>query len=245
MMNYLQSMYDLTETVVISNSDGGSGYEKEVFDELSLGCLRHEHFRDSYHVHRKIKERLNFVPQKLQQKMIQAVHNYDLESVHVCMDTVESLIDEKEEMYLEQLRLLSVYLQRNWKYLKPAECRDLKDSFFCIGTIESTHRKMTYRMKRQGRLWTKNGAKAMIYLIDSLRNNDLEQWLNQYRELPEDVFEREERWKKMKRIVQKSPKFQTHEGVFRGEISTSYATSLPIGQFAKELGQLNTTPHYL
>ncbi|MCF1620890.1 UPF0236 family protein, partial [Tetragenococcus koreensis] len=43
-MNYIQAHYDLTNTVVVSNSDGGSGYEKAVFDELSLGCLRHEHF---------------------------------------------------------------------------------------------------------------------------------------------------------------------------------------------------------
>ncbi|WP_327795969.1 type I-E CRISPR-associated protein Cas6/Cse3/CasE, partial [Tetragenococcus koreensis] len=52
----------------VSNSDGGSGYEKAVFDELALGCLRHEHFRDRYHVQRKIKERLYFAPQ-LQPKM--------------------------------------------------------------------------------------------------------------------------------------------------------------------------------
>ncbi|HFI0004798.1 TPA: ISLre2 family transposase, partial [Streptococcus suis] len=118
MMNYLQATYDLTETIVISNSDGGSGYEKEVFEELSLGCFRHEHFRDMYHVHRKIKERLNFVSSKLQGKLIEAIHQYDKEKVRACLDTAESLIEEREETCLEQLRLLQGYLDRNWVYLQ-------------------------------------------------------------------------------------------------------------------------------
>ncbi|MCF1633125.1 ISLre2 family transposase, partial [Tetragenococcus koreensis] len=94
-MNYIQAHYDLTNTVVVSNSDGGSGYEKAVFDELSLGCLRHEHFRDRYHVHRKIKERLSFVPQ-LQNRMIQAIQHYHWPEVQLVLDTSESLIEEKE-----------------------------------------------------------------------------------------------------------------------------------------------------
>ncbi|WP_202589587.1 UPF0236 family transposase-like protein, partial [Vagococcus lutrae] len=117
-MNYIQAHYDLTNTVVVSNSDGGSGYEKAVFDELSLGCLRHEHFRDRYHVHRKIKERLSFVPQ-LQNRMIQAIQHYDWQEVQLVLDTSESLIEEKEAESLEQLRLLHHYLQRNWPNLKP------------------------------------------------------------------------------------------------------------------------------
>ena len=30
----------------LSNSDGGDGYTKDVFDELAAGSQRHEHFRD-------------------------------------------------------------------------------------------------------------------------------------------------------------------------------------------------------
>ena len=119
LMDYLQATYDLKETIVVSNSDGGSGYETDVFEELSLGCLRHEHFRDKYHVHQKIKERLNFAP-FLQKKLIEAVSQYDFGKVQACLDTAESLIEEEhEEKYKEQLRLLTAYLQRNWRYLCP------------------------------------------------------------------------------------------------------------------------------
>ncbi|AYW46093.1 ISLre2 family transposase [Tetragenococcus koreensis] len=243
-MNYIQAHYDLTNTVVVSNSDGGSGYEKAVFDELSLGCLRHEHFRDRYHVHRKIKERLSFVPQ-LQNRMIQAIQHYNWPEVQLVLDTSESLIEEKEAETLEQLRLLHHYLQRNWPYLKPRKARGIVDPKACIGTIESTHRKMTYRMKRQGRLWTKTGAQAMIRVIDSLRNQEFDGWLNQYEALPNDVVAQEKRWKAMKRWVQKKPNFQTHEGAFKGQIGEGKAKSAPLGQFAKGLEQLITTPNYI
>ena len=96
LMDYLQATYDLKETIVVSNSDGGSGYETDVFEELSLGCLRHEHFRDKYHVHQKIKERLNFAP-FLQKKLIEAVSQYDFGKVQACLDTAESLIEEEHE----------------------------------------------------------------------------------------------------------------------------------------------------
>lgn len=244
MMHYLQANYDLRDTVVVSNSDGGSGYEKAVFDELALGCLRHEHFRDRYHVQRKVKERLYFVPQ-LQPKMQEALRQYDWDKVQTCLDTAESLIEEDEEKANEQLRLLSAYFVRNWPYLRPLKDRGVQDPQACIGTIESTHRKITYRMKRQGRLWTKTGATAMIQVIDSLRNHEINGWLNQYDERPQEDIEREQKWKKMKRAVQKKPKFYSHEGAFSGQIAEGYAKSSPLGQFSNNLKQLNPTPHYL
>ena len=48
--NYIANHYDLNNTVVITNSDGGLGYGKNVFDEIIGMAKRHEHFRDRYHV---------------------------------------------------------------------------------------------------------------------------------------------------------------------------------------------------
>ncbi|MBP1041144.1 hypothetical protein I6N95_09020 [Vagococcus sp. BWB3-3] len=58
MARYLENHYDLRETSVFSNSDGGSGYEREVFEELALGCLAHDHFQVSYHVNPELKDLL-------------------------------------------------------------------------------------------------------------------------------------------------------------------------------------------
>lgn len=62
---YLEKNYDLSKTIVISNSDGGAGYDEGVFAEIAEGSERHEHFRDRYHVNKKIKERLNFAEKAL------------------------------------------------------------------------------------------------------------------------------------------------------------------------------------
>ncbi len=242
MMAYLQAYYDLSYTVVISNSDGGSGYEKAVFDELSLGCLCHEHFRDRYHVHRKIKERMAFVPQ-LQHRMIRAIEHYDWQEVQLVLDTSESLIEENEAEILEQLRLLHNYFQRNWPYLKSLKKRGISDPKACIGTIESTHRKMTYRMKRQGRLWTKTGAQAMIRIIDRLRNQEFEDWLNQYEALPNDVVAQKKTLARYETMGTKKPHFQAHVGVFKGRVGEGQAKSAPLGQFAKGLAQLIMSPN--
>ncbi len=205
--------------MVISNSDGGSGYEKSVFDELALGCLRHEHFRDRYHVHRKIKERMAFVPQ-LQHRMIRAIEHYNWQAVQLVLDTSESLIEEKDSRSVRTFTFTaSLPSKKLVLYLKSLKARGIRDPKACIGTIESTHRKITYRMKRQGRLWTTTEIyQAMIRVIDSLRNQELEGWLNQYEALPNDVVVQEKRWHAMKRWVQKKPRFQAHEGAFKGQI---------------------------
>jgi len=49
----------------------------------------------------------------------------------------------------------------------------------------------------------------------------------------------------MKRWVQKKPHFQAHEGIFEGRMGEGKAKSAPLGQFAKGLAQLITTPNYI
>ena len=46
MTDYLSMHYDLSKTIVMSNSDGGSGYTAQVFEEILGRTKRHEHFRD-------------------------------------------------------------------------------------------------------------------------------------------------------------------------------------------------------
>ena len=58
--SYLYGHYDLSKTTVLSNGDGGSGYQFQDFEQMVEGCLDHQHFRDCYHVHEKIQTRLSF-----------------------------------------------------------------------------------------------------------------------------------------------------------------------------------------
>ena len=63
--SYLHGHYDLSKTTVLSNGDGGSGYQFQDFEQMVEGCLDHQHFRDCYHVHEKIRTRLSFCKRKL------------------------------------------------------------------------------------------------------------------------------------------------------------------------------------
>ncbi|MFT9014065.1 ISLre2 family transposase [Liquorilactobacillus mali] len=155
---YLQAHYDLKKTIIISGSDNGSGYEAEVFKELAPDCLKQEHFLDQYHLNRKLQERLSF-DFELIKPMKKAVYSWNWDQVRVILDTAESRITKEDQAGQEKrmaLRKLENYLKRNWQYIKPAKLRGVKKPNG-LGSCESNHRRYTYRLKRQGRSWSKAG----------------------------------------------------------------------------------------
>ncbi len=82
----------------------------------------------------------------------------------------------------------------------------------------------------------------MIRVIDSLRNQELEGWLNQYEALPNDVVVQEKRWHAMKRWVQKKPRFQAHEGAFKGQIGEGKAKSAPLVLIRQRIKSITNDP---
>ena len=124
---YLANTYDLSDTLIISNADGGAGYAKKDFDEIVGYCRQHEHFLDVFHLNKKIKDRLSFMP-AMQGKLISAVEfKYDRHLTDVILDTIESnLIDElNTPENHENLKLLRSYLHRRWADIKPFKMRHL------------------------------------------------------------------------------------------------------------------------
>ena len=75
--SYLLGHYDLSRITVLSNGDGGSGYQFQDFERMVEGCLDHQHFRDCYHVHEKIRTRLSFCNRKLIDRIIRELHRTD------------------------------------------------------------------------------------------------------------------------------------------------------------------------
>lgn len=145
MREYLSHTYDLSSTLVLSNSDGGPGYGKEVFDRILGVAGRHEHFRDRYHVNKKSKERLNFAPRKLVDDVQRAIWRQDEERLRALLSTAESLAtDTSQEEQVERLR---AYLERNWSSLSPLSKRGIDLEHAGLGACESNHRVYSYRMK--------------------------------------------------------------------------------------------------
>ena len=230
---YLDNHYDLSRCTVLSNSDGGSGYTKDVFDELAEGSKRHEHFRDQYHVNEKIRQRLGFVKKR---GMVDLLHHkvwkHDLEGVRCCLDMLEGETSNAEEE--ENVRKLGAYLERNWEYLTPLAMRKgLEECQKGLGTCESNHWAYTYRMKKQGRRWSRRGGLGMVKVISGLKNGDLDQALAvELCSMP--LKPRKEYWNAVREALKK-PVFVPHVGTHQCCIANYGPSSSPMGHLVAAL----------
>ncbi len=225
---YLADHYDLRDTIVLSNSDGGAGYGKDAFDGIIGKVKRHEHFRDRYHVNRKLKERLSGSDKRLAGELRGAVRAHDKDLMRACMDTLESMAADGQES--ENLARLRGYLERNWEYLATPEQRGLENCGGCLGTCESNHRLYSYRMKKQGRAWGDEGGAAMARILTAIKNGDLRKALaarTDYSCKPSRDF------KGAVRAALKKAKQSAHEGVRHGRIVVDAPSSSAMGQLAR------------
>ena len=230
---YLDNQYDLSRCTVLSNSDGGSGYTKDVFYKLAEGSQRHEHFRDRYHVNEKIRQRLGWVRKRgMVDRFHHKVWRHDLESIHCCLDMLEGEAYTAEEE--ENVRKLWAYLERNWEWLTPLPLREgMEDCRKGLGTCESNHRTYTYRMKKQGRRWSYRGGRAMVKVISGLKNDDLEQALAG--DLCVMPLKARKEYRNAVREALKKPAFVPHVGAHQCRIANYGLSSSPMGQLAAVL----------
>jgi len=114
------------------------------------GCLDHQHFRDCYHVHEKIRTRLSFCNKELVDHIIRELHRTDniMKQIPVWMDTARSCAQTEAD--LEEVDKLQSYLERNAPYIPSLSQRGIHTEIH-LGTAETNHRFYSYRMKRQGR----------------------------------------------------------------------------------------------
>lgn len=223
--DYLEDHYDLRDTVIIANSDGGAGYESIKFESILGRYNRYEYCLDAYHIMRQITGKLGF-NRTLQSEVRKAVKAYDFERVTLLLDTQESLLDD--ESRLERLDSLRAYLERHWKAIRPLSQRSLSVTSG-VGVCESGHRYYTNRMKRQGRNWLKQGAENMVILLIALRNKDFKA---RYRQSHQDRPFSPEIKVSMRKLLKDG--HQAHR-VPQAHITLNGPTSSPIGQLRKRL----------
>lgn len=169
---FIENRYKLSNSIVVANSDGGAGYLNADFQSLVFGAKKFEYFLDKYHVNEKLKQRLSFAGKELQNDFRKAINLYDIDRVNVLLDSAEAMAqDEDQENHVLRLR---GYLYRNWKYLKPVALRNISN-VTGLGVCESGHRVYTYRMKKQGRSWSRKGLIAMSSIITAIKNGSLKQ----------------------------------------------------------------------
>ena len=210
-VNYLYETYDLSNTLVIVNSDGGKGYTKRDFKEMVGIDVQMEYFIDRYHVTLKLKQRV-FV-ESLIEEFQKAINAWDKAKLQACLDTFEGFCETPDQM--EQQTLLKAYLHRHWKNLKPLCERGIQMKKEGIGIMESQLRIFTYRMKRQGKAWGA-GMQGMIQIIASYKNKDYEEV---FFEKWEKDHELDNQLKAEDYRINVTEVFEPHVGVIQGKLN--------------------------
>ena len=100
----------------------------------------------------------------------------------------------------------------------------------CYGTCESNHRQYSYRMKKQGRRWGKEGCLAMAKVLAGLQNDELEPALSCKFE-PVEAPQSAELRKALRCALKKSP-MVPHVGFKNGRIGGYTASSTATGHLS-------------
>lgn len=102
-------------------------------------------------------------PLTFEEGLFQAIAQHDKKAVKEILNRASALIPEKEESFGESFVTFSRKLLRNFAYTKSPESRGLSSAG--IGIMESNHTKLSYRMKKQARHWSVEGALIMGQMI--------------------------------------------------------------------------------
>lgn len=232
--DYLDRHYKLNDQTIFLASDGGPGYDPQAMKALVPVNAQGEYFIDRYHCLRKVEMTLGH-DNKLTPLAIKAIRQYDKTALTAVLDTHESF--ELSPKQLDDLERLRSYLHRNWDYLSSPKQRDYH-GIGMIGSIESAHRAFTYRMKKQGKTWTENGAQAMLNLIEARVNGhleiSLEQILKQEMKIPAvgKPALLQEMKIQMRPFLRKIPS-KPSRGSINGRIFIDAPTSSPFGKLVK------------
>ena len=167
--DYLDGHYALNGQTIFLGSDAGPGYEPESMKALVPFNAHGEYVVDRYHALQKIAGTLGH-QNPLTKKAQDCLRGLNWDSLRAVLDTYESLDLAPEQ--LDSLQHLRNYLARNWQYV-PNPWQRGYHGWTRLGAVESSHRAWTYRMKKQGKSWSKPGLKAMVALVEARMNGTL------------------------------------------------------------------------
>lgn len=231
--SYLDTHYRLNRQTIFLGSDAGPGYQPESMLDLVPINAHGEYILDRYHSLRKIENSLGR-SNPLTHKACQALCDHDLSRLIAVLDTEASL--DLSTQQAEALTRLRSYLDRNWDYTTLPKDRGY-NAKIRLGSVESSHRAFTYRMKKQGKSWSKVGAEAMLGLIEARLNKtlleSLESLLKQETPVNQALVSAasEKTSMNLRPYLRKSP-LKPSCGAHHGRIILNGPSSSPIGYLA-------------
>jgi len=166
--------YSLEKTQVVTNSDGGSGYTAEHFQEaFSQSEYPVLNQLDAYHVFQGLNRTLGVGKSKYKQNIRKAIQERNLDKFNLWLDTYESTLEEEKK--IEKVSEYRSYILNNWsRIIDWRECVDHPpENARSLGAMESNQRRITYRMKKRGMHWSSEGAEAMVKIKQGIFNGTL------------------------------------------------------------------------
>lgn len=166
--------YTLENTQVITNSDGGPGYTAErfqtAFSQSNKPVLNQ---LDAYHISQGFNRAFGSRSNTYKEAAKKALKEHDKDAFRLQLDTYESTLEDDKQ--IEKVNVFRKYILNNWERIydwreivtdSPKDARKL-------GAMESNQRHVSYRMKKRGMHWSKDGGEAMVKIKQGMLNNTL------------------------------------------------------------------------
>ncbi|HAQ1357584.1 TPA: ISLre2 family transposase [Enterococcus faecium] len=182
-VDYIYNHYEIDKnTLIITNSDMGTGYTPYVFKEIAGSFSeKHIHFWDRYHLHEKVKEFFKRYDPVLYQRFFHALTVHSKKEARLVLDTIESMIEGEEEQM--RFDVFSRKILKEFYYTKTPKQYGLSGSG--NGVMESQQSKIANRMKKRGMYWSLDGGETMSKMIIDTKQNQLRElffgkWREEY-----------------------------------------------------------------
>lgn len=225
--------YTLTNTRVITNSDGGAGYTAEHFQEaFSQSSYPVLNQLDSFHVSQAITRTLR-IETDWKQKVQKAVKEKNKDQLILYLDTIESqLVEEKD---IERLQGLRTYLLNQWDRIFDwrEQVPEVPEGARGLGSMESHQRRISFRMKKRGMHWSVKGAEAMVKVKQGMINGTLKDAYLQHNQITARAQRKRKKTIRLARLFSRPTRESV--GVKQGSFALHAAHSSPLGKLQKGL----------
>lgn len=166
--------YELNQTQIVTNSDGGAGYTgekfKEAFSQTDQPIL---HQLDDYHIQQALGRTFGWKTDKLKSRVKKAIEEQNSKAFKLAVDTYESTLEDEKQ--LEKLNRFRTYILNHWDVIQDWRKRteNVPEGARGLGAMESNQRHISFRMKKRGMHWSDEGAEAMVKVKQGILNGTL------------------------------------------------------------------------
>src|SRR5699024_2480734 len=133
------------------------------------------HQLDAYHIQQDVNRTFGYKKSKYKDMVREALEKSSFDDFTLAVDTYESTLEDEKSN--EKVVKFRSYLVNHWDYISDWRKRgdDPPKESRGLGAMESHQRRVSFRMKKRGMHWSKEGAEAMVKVKQGIANNTLKE----------------------------------------------------------------------